>query len=109
MILTPTSKFCTRCNLIKPASDFCRDKRVTSGLQTRCRECMYEVRFGARQSDQRSDPRPRPSTPRRTTAWTRLREWERRDDMFEVREIENISDEVAVDNAMEGMGAEGEA
>jgi len=36
-------KICTRCKLEKPLSDFSPDKRISSGLQSRCKPCFAEI------------------------------------------------------------------
>jgi len=36
-------KICTRCKVEKPLFDFSPDKRLKSGVQTRCKSCLAEI------------------------------------------------------------------
>lgn len=36
-------KVCTKCKIEKPLSDFSPDRRISSGLQSRCKSCFAEI------------------------------------------------------------------
>ncbi len=42
--MTIYTKVCSRCKLDKPASDFCKDKRVKDGLTRQCKACYKDYR-----------------------------------------------------------------
>jgi hypothetical protein len=44
----PVKKACSKCGEVKPSSDFSKDSRAKSGLQSRCRECEKEDRHASR-------------------------------------------------------------
>ncbi len=37
------TKFCKRCDSLKPVSSFCKNKNLENGLQRYCRPCMKEA------------------------------------------------------------------
>ena len=39
----PALKTCTKCGATKPATDFSSDKRVRSGLEAQCKDCVAEA------------------------------------------------------------------
>lgn len=39
-----TEKYCPKCDKVKPAKDFWKDKRAKTGLQSYCRQCMKNER-----------------------------------------------------------------
>ena len=36
-------KICISCNIVKPFSDFSPDKRIISGVQSKCKKCYAEI------------------------------------------------------------------
>lgn len=43
-----TEKECTKCKRIKPASDFYKEKRYTTGLTSQCKKCIYDGQLNYR-------------------------------------------------------------
>jgi 5-methylcytosine-specific restriction endonuclease McrA len=41
--LPPETKICPQCDVLRPFSDFAKDKTQKDGLQTRCRECQSVI------------------------------------------------------------------
>jgi 5-methylcytosine-specific restriction endonuclease McrA len=44
-------KVCTVCKLEKPLTDFSPDKRISSGVQSKCKPCYAEIMRNRRMSD----------------------------------------------------------
>ena len=48
----PTTKRCSKCNVVKPADCFTTDKRSKSGLHSSCKECYNEYQRNRRSNDE---------------------------------------------------------
>ena len=45
------SKVCTRCSLVKPLTDYCRDRSKRDGLTSQCRACKTDLARAYRATD----------------------------------------------------------
>lgn len=50
-VLAAASQECTKCGVIKPHTDFNRDKTKADGLQFRCKGCVHDYMRRRRRSE----------------------------------------------------------
>ena len=60
--MTVASRVCGSCHTLKPAADFYRDTRTSTGLQSDCKQCCADkqrarARAAKRPVSERHDPR----------------------------------------------------